>query len=116
MFTFAAFLALPWKKIAIVAGAAILLLFIILGVRSCFKKTPKLNEAQILEAQKAIAESDRKAMEKVLVESDVAEKQINENLVNAKTETVNAIADAKKKAEALSNEELAAELERRAKQ
>ena len=58
-----------WRKVAIVVVAAVLLIFVILGVRSCFKKTPpKLNEAEIFEAQKAIAENDRKVMEKVLVE------------------------------------------------
>lgn len=84
--------------------------------RSCGGRKVKLNEKQIQDAKIAIAENDRQAMEKVLVESEVAEKQIDDNLANAKTETVNAIHEAKKKASEMSNAELAAELERRLNQ
>ena len=116
MFTLPAFLALPWKKIAIYAGAGILLLFIVFGVRSCFKKTPKLNEKQIQEAKVAIAETDRKVMEKVLVESDANEAEINAAAVNATTVKVNTIVESKEKWANATTDEMAAELERRAKQ
>ena len=116
MFTTAAFLALPWKKIAIVAVAAILLLLSILGVRSCFTKTPKLNEKQIHDAQVAIAENDRKVMEKVLVESDANEAEITATAANATTVKVNTIVESKEKWANATTEEMAAELERRAKQ
>jgi len=94
-----------------------LLLLILLAVglflRSCLAKQPKLDEETIRAAQQAIAENDRKVMVEILTNSDVAEKQIDGNLANAKAATVNAINEAKKNAEAMSNEELAAELERR---
>jgi len=85
-----------------------------LFLRSCFSRKPKLDEKAIQTAQQAIADQDRKTMVEVLANSDVAEKQIDANLANAKTETVNAIHEARKNAEQLSNEELAAELNRRA--
>lgn len=85
-----------------------------LFLRSCFSRKPKLDEKAIQTAQKAIAEQDRKTMIEVLTNSDVAEKRIDANLANAKTETINAIQDARKNAEQMTNEELAAELNRRA--
>ena len=85
-----------------------------LFLRSCFGRKPKLDEQSIQKAQKAIAENDRKVMIEVLTNSDVAEKNIDANLANSKAVTVNAVQDARSNAERLSNEELAAELERRA--
>ncbi len=102
-----------WVLVGVVA--VVVLVASVLVFRSCGGRKVKLNEKQIQDAKIAIAENDRQAMEKVLVESEVAEKQIDGNLVNAKTETVNAIADAKQKAATMTNDELAAELERRAK-
>ena len=105
------------KRITLI-GLAILVLLIagVFTYRGCKARRARLNQEEIIKLQKAIAESDRQAMEKILVDSDVREKRIDENVVNAKTETINAIADAKKKASQMSNEELAAELERRAKE
>lgn len=105
------------KRITIICLAILVLL--IAGVftyRGCKARRVRLNQQEIIDAQKAIATEDRKAMEKILVDSDVREKQINENLVNAKTETVNAIAEAKKKASQMTNEQLAEELNRRARE
>lgn len=105
------------KRITLI-GLAIFVLLIagIFTYRGCKARRARLNQEEIIKLQKAIAESDRQAMEKILVDSDVREKKIDENVVNAKTDTINAIADAKKKASQMSNEELAAELERRAKE
>ncbi len=89
------------------------LIFVVVISRSCGHK-PKLNEKQIQQAQTAIATQDRATMEKVLVESDVAEKQIDANVANAEVQKLNAITEAKTKAAQMTNEELAAELERRA--
>lgn len=102
-----------WRKVAIVVVAAILLIFLILGVRSCFKRTPKLNEAEILQAQKAIAENDRRAMEKVLIESDARDAEITATAANATTEKVNAIAESKKRWANATEDEMAKELEAR---
>ncbi len=105
-----------WR--VVVTGLAILLVLIaaILTYRGCKARRATLNQQEIIELQKAIATEDRKVMEKILVDSDVREKRIDENVANAKTETVNAIAEAKKKASQMSNEELASELERRARE
>ena len=103
-----------WRKVAIVVVAAVLLSLLSLGGRWCFKKTPpKLNEAEIFEAQKAIAENDRKVMEKVLVESDARDAEINATAANATTDKVNAIAESKKRWANASEEEMAKELEAR---
>lgn len=79
-------------------------------------RPPKLDEKAIQKAQQAIAENDRRAMVEVLAASDVQEKQIDGNLANAETEKLKAIHEARKNAEALTNDELAAELNRRAQQ
>ena len=100
-----------WK---VVVPAIVLIFIVVFVYRSCHKPA-RLDEAAIQKAQQAIAEHDRDAMVKILAESDVAEKHIDETLANAKTETVNAVAEAKKKANAMTNEELAAELEARSK-
>lgn len=104
-----------WRVLLYIA-AGILILVLGLWLKSCFTKTPKLDEKQIQKAQQAIAENDRKAMQEVLVESDVQEQKIDDNLVNAKVDRINAINEAKKKAAAMSNDELAQELERRARE
>lgn len=101
------------SEIFILIGIAIALLVTVGIYRGCSKSTPKLNEAEIHKAQTAIAVQDRQKMVDVLVSSDVREKAIDENLVDANRQKIDAIAEAKKKAEALSNDELAAELERR---
>lgn len=105
------------KRVTLI-GLAILTLLIagVFTYRGCKARRARLNQQEILELQKAIATEDRKVMEKILVDSEVREQQINENLVNAKTETVNAIAEAKKKASQMTNEQLAEELNRRARE
>lgn len=104
------------RYLAILLAIIALIIAIAFTYSWCGKRKARLNQEEIIKLQKAIAESDRQAMEKILVDSDVREKRIDENVVNAKTDTINAIADAKKKASQMSNEELAAELERRAKE
>lgn len=101
-----------WKVVLPAIGVLIVVIFV---YRACHK-APHLNEAQIQKAQQAIAVQDREQMKEVLVESEVQEKQINANLANAETEKLNALAEARKKAEQMTNQELADELERRAKE
>jgi F0F1-type ATP synthase membrane subunit b/b' len=96
-------------------GALILVLIavvIIFGLifRAC-NKPAKLDEKAIQKIQKAIAKEDRAEMEKVLVESRVAEQQINENLEDAKVIKEQTIKDARKEAEGMTNKELAEALE-----
>jgi len=101
-----------WK---LVLAAIVLLIAGVWLYRAC-NRPPKLDEKAIQRAQQAIAEQDRKAMIEVLTESDVTEKQINANLANAENEKLKALAEARKRANEMTNEELAAELERRAHQ
>jgi uncharacterized membrane protein YvbJ len=96
---------------------AVVLVFVLIGfIFKAFHHAPKLDQKQIQRAQTAIATQDREEMTKVLVESDVQEKKIDANVAYANTETVNAIADSKKQWADKSNDELAAELERRAQE
>lgn len=101
-----------WKIILPVIAILIIGIFV---YRAC-NKPPKLDEKAIQKAQRAIAENDRKAMEEVLIESEVAEKQIDQNLANADRQKLEAISEARKKVSQMNNEELAAELERRARE
>ncbi len=101
-----------WK---VVLPAAVLIVAGVFVYRAC-NRPPKLDEKAIQRAQTAIAKQDREEMTKILVESDVREKQIKDESADAHAQTTNAIVEAKAKANAMTNEELAAELERRAKQ
>lgn len=100
-------------KVAVVVAITIVVGCVLLFSR-CGHTTPKLNEKQIAEAQKAIADGDRAKQEKVLVESIVAEEQIDANVANAKAETVNAIVDAKNRVKQMDDKSLVDELNRRA--
>ena len=95
-------------------------LFVLFGVlfvfRACSKPAPKLNNEEIRKAQDAIAANDRKTQIEVLANSDVREQAIDANVAAGRAATVNAIAISKAEWSNKSNEELAAELERRAKQ
>lgn len=100
-------------RILVVALALLLLLIVGLQMRGCFKPKIKLNEAEIQQAQKAIAETDRSEMIKVLVESEVREKAIDGNVANAKLDTLRAYQESRTKYNNLTTDELAAELESR---
>lgn len=102
-----------WKIVIPLIAIIIIVVFI---QRACKAHSARLNEKQIVAAQQAIAKQDREEMTKVLVESDVQEKQIDQNVADAEVQKVAAIAESKKKAEAMTNDELAAELERRSKE
>lgn len=102
-----------WKIVV----PAIVLIFAAFWFRSCWAKhKAKLNEQQIVAAQQAIATQDREAMTKVLVEADVAEKQIDANLANSDHQKLEAIQEARRKAAQMTNAELAATLEEMAKE
>lgn len=97
-----------WK---LVAGAVVVFLVFILftlTLRSC-NKPPKLDQKEIIKAQQAIAEQDRKQMIEVLAESTVKEQGIDNSIKAAEEATEKAKQDYSK----LSNDELAQELQRR---
>lgn len=92
---------------------AIVILIAAIWIRSCWSAhKAKLNEKQIIAAQQAIAKNDREEMQRVLVEAEVEEKQIDANLAEGEHEKLVAIQEAKRKAAKMTNEQLAAELER----
>jgi len=109
------FIIAKWRLLAVILGG-ILLMIVLFAVGSriyrVFNPPPKLNEKQIAVAQKAIEVEDRKQMIEVLAESDTAEHNIDSNIKLAEQATE----DAKKSYADKSNQELAAELNRRAQQ
>lgn len=96
----------------------VLLVIVIIGIslKSCFTKTPKLNQVEIQKAQQAIAAQDRKEMIEVLAQSDAREKAADATEIEANVVKQNAVAESKKQWADASNEDMAAELERRAKE
>jgi hypothetical protein len=105
-----------WQLKAI--SIAILLGIVLLSVvfyKAC-NRPPKLNQVEIQKAQKAIAEQDRKEMIEVLAQSEAREKIADETAINANAEKLNAIHESKEKWATASTDEMAAELERRAKE
>lgn len=98
-----------WKPFAI--GLAILLI-VIFVYRTCQPAPPKLDQDAIIKAQQAIEKNDRKAMVEVLAASDVKEAGADNSIILIEQATE----EAKKNYNGLSNEEIAAELNRRASQ
>jgi hypothetical protein len=96
-----------WKIVLPIIALLIGSIFI---YRACHK-TPHLDEQQIKRAQDAIAKQDREEMTKVLVDAEVKEKQIDANLANSDSAKLQAIYEARRKANAMTNEELARRLE-----
>ena len=104
-----------WRVVLPVAVGAAILLWLLIHY-GCQKPAPKLNNEEILKSQQAIAVQDRQTQIAILANSDVREQQIDANVAAGRNATVNAIADSKAEWSQKSNEELAAELERRANQ
>jgi uncharacterized membrane protein YvbJ len=97
---------------------AVAVFVIVIGLWSyCGKRNaPKLNQEQTIKAQQAVAKDDRKEMLEVLNESDAQEKVANTEQANAQATKEQAIQESKQKWSQASNDEMAAELERRAKE
>ena len=102
--------------VALMVLIGIAVLVFALWMRSCFTKTPKLDEAEIQKAQQSIAVEDRKAMQEVLISSDAREAAIDSNISNAKANTINAIHESREKWSQATDEEIKAELLRRMNQ
>jgi len=98
-----------WMSIGVIVLLLVVLVTLGLFLRSCLNRKPKLDEQAIQKAQNAIAENDRKQMLEVLAESDTKEAEIDSTIKQIEMDR-----EAAKKSYAdKSNEELAAELERR---
>jgi hypothetical protein len=103
----------------IVLSVAAFLVILVLSIalfRACGHRAPKLNNDEILKSQQAIAANDRQTQIEILANSDVREQQIDSNIAAGRNATVNAIADSKAEWANKTNEEIAAELERRSKE
>lgn len=91
------------------------LIFVIalaVSMYSCLKPQPKLDQKEIIEAQQAIETGDRKKAIEILTNSTVREQGIDNSIKLAEEATEKA----KREYGQLSNDEIAAELERRAQQ
>lgn len=97
-----------WRFCLVIAGIFALIFGTALLWKRC-NPPPKLDEKDIRKAEKAIAQDDREEMIKVLAESDAKEDAIDSNIkaIENKRE------EAKQNYTGKSNDELAAELERR---
>lgn len=103
-----------YRKWFVLGGAVVAVFVLVVVISKCGGRPPiKLNEAEIQRAEQAIAERNRKELEEILTDADVREKQIDKTLANGRTETINAIAESRKRYQEMTTEELAAEFERR---
>ena len=105
------FVSLYWRYFATGLAVLVLLIAIVATYRSC-SRPAKLDEAAIQKAQNAIAENDRRKMIEVLAESDTKEAEIDSTIKQIEMDRERA----KKNYIDKTNAELAAELERRARQ
>lgn len=105
------FVSLYWRYFATGLAVLVLLVAVVFTYRSC-SKPAKLDEAAIQKAQNAIAENDRRKMIEVLAESDTKEAEIDSTIKQIEIDRERA----KKNYIDKTNAELAAELERRARQ
>jgi len=98
-----------WRVVLI--GLAILVVIIASGLtyRWCGNRKAKLNEQQIQKAQDAIKTRNDEKLKQILAEADTAEENIDAGIKQAEINTANA----KKKYDHLSSDELAQELENR---
>lgn len=101
--------ALKWARRVVLFVIIAVLIIAGLWIRSCVNKPPRLNEQQIQKAQQAIAKQEREEMLEVLAESDTAEDAIDSSLKQIEIDKE----AAKRSYSGFSNDELAAELERR---
>lgn len=99
------------RTIGVIVAVAVIAVAVLVIAKSCGRGKPVLNEKELQEVNEAIETRERKKMEEVFVKVEAKQAEIEANVTNAKAETVNAIADAKKKVSEMSDEELAAYLE-----
>lgn len=102
-----------WK---IIVPVIVLLFLAIFVWRSCSARKARLEQQEKIEAIKAIAEQDRQKMIEILVNSDIREKAIDANVSTGRQEVLEAVNASRRENANKSNEELAAELNRRAQE
>lgn len=105
-----------WRFFLPLVGIVVIAITLTFAYKGCTKKPIKFDEREIHEAQKAIADADRAKQVEILAKSDAKEQVADDISVNAQTNTVNAIYESKKKWNSATDEEIRAELERRARE
>lgn len=94
--------------------AIALLLLVVFAYRGCSGRSKaKLDEKAIQEGENAVKERNDAKLKEILANADAREEVIAGNVANAERETEKAKAEAKKKYDAMTTDELAAELEKR---
>lgn len=98
----------------LIIGAVILAVVLTSAIiyTRCTRVKP-LTPQQIEKAQRAIQENDRKQLEEVFAEAEADQKIADGVVANAAEDREKAIAEAKAKAESMSLDEMAAELEKK---
>ena len=98
----------------LIVGALLLIVILTSAIiyTRCTRQKP-MSPAQIQKAQDAIAKQDREEIAKVLADADADVAVIDQSVVNAEAEREKAIAEAKKKYDGMSAEDLQAEAKRR---
>lgn len=104
-----------WRVVLPVAVFAAIAFWFLIHY-GCSKPAPKLNQEEIIKSQQAIAANDRKTQIEILTNSEVREANIDANVAAGRNATINAIANSRAEWSQKSNEEIAAELERRARE
>lgn len=105
--------AQKWTLIVAVVLGLILVVGLGLWLKSCFSKPAKLNEAEIQKGQQAIEQHNDEKLKEVLAAADAREQGIDANVARSDANVKVAVEEAKKKYDGMTNDELAAELEKR---
>lgn len=108
------FIKRNWRGLLIGIGVIFILASVILVFKSCNKPEPaKLDQPAILKAEKAIKDQNYGELREVLVETDVKNAEIDANVAKGRVETIQTADEARRKYEAMSNDDIASEIERR---
>ena len=99
------------RMVAILAAIVLIAILAVVFGRGCNSRKAQLNEKELQQVHEAIETKERKKMEEVFVAVEVKEQAIDANVAHSNVQVVNAIAEAKKKASQMTDEELAAHLE-----
>lgn len=105
-----------WRYVAYAIAGIVLFILIVSFARSCGKKAPKINEADVQTAKQAIAVNDTAVMKEVLVKSDVQEKVADGIIANSSVESIKATQESRAKWDSATDEQIRAEAERRVNQ
>lgn len=104
-----AFVKAHWRVFAI---ALLVMVVAVFGLmKACSKPKVQLDEKELQQVHEAIETRERKKMEDAFVKVEAKQAEIEANVTNAKAATVNAQAEARKKVQAMSDDELSDYLE-----